>query len=43
MVIDPRCKASLCVQHIVERMEKNELRESGGLGAMMKKLFGRSK
>jgi flagellar biosynthesis protein FlhG len=43
MVIDPRCKASLCVQHIVERMEKNELRESGGFGAMMKKIFGRSK
>jgi flagellar biosynthesis protein FlhG len=42
MVIDPRCKASLCVQHIVQRMEKSELRESGGFGAMMKKIFGRS-
>jgi flagellar biosynthesis protein FlhG len=41
MVIDPRCKASLCVQHIVERMEKSELRESGGFGALLKKLFGR--
>jgi flagellar biosynthesis protein FlhG len=43
MVIDPRCKASLCVQHIVERMEKSEIRESGGFGAMMKKLFGRNR
>jgi flagellar biosynthesis protein FlhG len=42
MVLDPRCKASLCVQHIVEKMEKSELRESGGFGAMMRKLFGRS-
>jgi flagellar biosynthesis protein FlhG len=43
MVIDPRCKASLCVQHIVDRMEKSDLRESGGLGRMFKRLFGRSK
>jgi flagellar biosynthesis protein FlhG len=42
MVIDPRCKASLCVQHIVQRMEKSEPRESGGFGAMMRKIFGRS-
>jgi flagellar biosynthesis protein FlhG len=42
MVIDPRCKASICVQHIVERMEKSELRESGGFGALLKKLFGRT-
>jgi flagellar biosynthesis protein FlhG len=41
MVIDPRCKASLCVQHIVDRMEKSDLRESGGFGAMIRKLFGR--
>ncbi|MDR2403198.1 MAG: MinD/ParA family protein [Spirochaetaceae bacterium] len=43
MVIDPRCKASLCVQHIVERMEKSEIRESGGFGDMIRKIFGRSK
>jgi flagellar biosynthesis protein FlhG len=41
MVIDPRCKASLCVQHIVERMEKSEIRDSGGFGNMLKRLFGR--
>jgi flagellar biosynthesis protein FlhG len=39
-VIDPRCKASICVQHIVNRMEKSELRETGGFGAMLKRLFG---
>jgi flagellar biosynthesis protein FlhG len=41
MVVDPKCKASLCVQHIVDRMEKSELRSSGGFGAMMKRLFGK--
>ena len=41
MVIDPRCKASQCIQHIVGRMEKSDLRESGGLGNMIKRLFSR--
>jgi flagellar biosynthesis protein FlhG len=41
MVIDPKCRASLCVQHIVGRMEKSEVRESGGFGNMIKRLFGR--
>ncbi|MDR3275978.1 MAG: MinD/ParA family protein [Treponema sp.] len=42
MVIDPKCKASQCVQHIVGRMEKSEARESGGFSGMMKRLFSRS-
>jgi flagellar biosynthesis protein FlhG len=42
MVIDPKCKASLCVQHIVGRMEKSEFRETGGFGNMLKRLFGRN-
>jgi flagellar biosynthesis protein FlhG len=42
MVVDPKCKASLCVQHIVDRMEKSELRPAGGFGAMVKRLFGRN-
>ena len=42
MVIDPKCKASLCVQHIVGRMEKNDARESGGFGNMIKRIFGRN-
>jgi flagellar biosynthesis protein FlhG len=42
MVIDPKCKASLCVQHIVGRMEKNTIRTSGGFGNMLKRFFGRA-
>jgi flagellar biosynthesis protein FlhG len=41
MVIDPRCKASQCVQHIVGRMEKGEFHKAGGFGNMLKRLFGR--
>jgi flagellar biosynthesis protein FlhG len=39
MVVDPRCKASVCVQHIVGRMEKGDLREDGGFGIMIKRFF----
>jgi flagellar biosynthesis protein FlhG len=42
MVIDPRCKASQCVQHIVGRMEKSEIRETGGFGNMIKRFFSRA-
>jgi flagellar biosynthesis protein FlhG len=42
MVIDPKCKASICVQHIVGRMEKSEIRDSGGFSNMIKRLFGRA-
>jgi len=42
MVIEPRCKASNCVQHIVGRLEKSELRETGGFGSMLKRLFRKS-
>ncbi|WP_461256781.1 MinD/ParA family protein [Treponema sp. R80B11-R83G3] len=39
MVVDPKCKASICVQHIVERMDRNKPGEAGGFGAMFKRLF----
>jgi flagellar biosynthesis protein FlhG len=39
MVVDPKCKASICVQHIVERMDRNKPGETAGFGAMFKKLF----
>jgi flagellar biosynthesis protein FlhG len=39
MVLDPRCKASLCIQHIVGRMEKSDVKESGGFSMMMKRFF----
>jgi flagellar biosynthesis protein FlhG len=42
MVIDPRCKASVCVQHIVRKMEKSELRETGGFSSMLRRLFRRT-
>jgi flagellar biosynthesis protein FlhG len=42
MVIDPKCKASQCVQHIVGRMEKNNERTGGGFGNMLKRFFGRA-
>ena len=42
MVIDPKCKASICVQHIVGKMEKSEVRETGGFASMFKRLFGRA-
>jgi flagellar biosynthesis protein FlhG len=41
MVIDPRCKASQCVQHIVGRMEKSDVKNTGGFGNMLKRIFGR--
>jgi flagellar biosynthesis protein FlhG len=39
MVIDPKCKASICVQHIVGKMEKSDLRDSGGFTSMFMRLF----
>jgi flagellar biosynthesis protein FlhG len=39
MVIDPRCKASLCIQHIVGRLEKSDVKASGGFGNMIKRIF----
>ncbi|MDR1956128.1 MAG: MinD/ParA family protein [Treponema sp.] len=43
LVLDPKCRASLCVQHIAERMEKHEVRkENDGFAAMIRRLFGRA-
>ncbi|GHV85634.1 site-determining protein [Spirochaetia bacterium] len=39
MVVDPKCKASLCVQHIVGRMDKTDVHDSGGFGNMLKRMF----
>jgi flagellar biosynthesis protein FlhG len=39
MVVDPKCKASLCVQHIVERMDRTKSKETGGFKTMMRRLF----
>jgi flagellar biosynthesis protein FlhG len=40
MVESPRSKAAQCVQHIVGRLEKTEIREDGGFRNMVKRLFG---
>jgi flagellar biosynthesis protein FlhG len=39
MVVDPKCKASICVQHIVERMDRNKPVDSAGFSGMLKRLF----
>ena len=39
MIIDPKCKASLCIQHLVERIDKNKIMKDEGIGTMFKKIF----
>jgi len=40
MVVDPRCKASICVQHLVSRMDSSRPLEPTGIGAKFRKIFG---
>jgi len=40
MVVDPKCKASICVQHIVERLDRNKPTDARGFSAAMRKFFG---
>ncbi|TVR03408.1 MAG: MinD/ParA family protein [Spirochaetaceae bacterium] len=42
LVLDPKGKASVCVEHIVSRLEKVEYREGGGVGRFLKRLFSRT-
>ena len=39
MIVDPKSKASQCVQHIVGRMDKIEVPDTGGFGKMFKRMF----
>jgi len=43
MVTDPKCKASICIQHIVERLDRSRDRpgEPGSLGTKLHKFFNR--
>ncbi len=41
IVMDPKSRASVCVQHIVGRMEKSDISEGGGLSRLVRRLFGR--
>ncbi len=41
LVSDPKGKASVCLKHIVSRIEKTEFLETEGFGRFMRKLLGR--
>jgi flagellar biosynthesis protein FlhG len=40
-LVDPKCKASICVRHIVSRLEKVDYKQGGGISSFLKKLVGR--
>lgn len=42
LYLDPKGKASICVQHIVSRLEKVEYREGSGIARFISKLLGRN-
>lgn len=42
LVHDPKSRASMCVQHIVGRLEKIDVKQGGGLTRFLKRLFGGS-
>lgn len=39
IAMDPKSRASTCVQHIVGRLEKSEVKGGGGLGSLIRRLF----
>jgi flagellar biosynthesis protein FlhG len=41
IIVDPKSKASICLRHLVSRLEKVEYREGGGIGSFIKKFLGR--
>ena len=41
MIVDPKSKASICLRHLVSRLEKVEYREGGGIAGFIKKFLGR--
>lgn len=41
IIIDPDSKASICIKHIVSRLEKVEYKEGGGLKKFLNRLVGR--
>ncbi len=40
IAMEPKGKASICIHHIVGRLEKIEYKDGGGLGNFLKRLFG---
>jgi len=41
MIVDPESKASVCIKHIVSRLEKVEYKEGGGLKKFLSRLIGK--
>lgn len=42
LIVDPRGKASHCVQNLVSRLERSDYKEGSGLGGFLARLFGGS-
>ncbi len=42
IVSDPKCKASICLKHIVSRLENIEYREGSGVGNFLKKFVSKN-
>ena len=40
MIVEPRSKASICLRHLVSRLEKVEYREGTGIGSFIRRLLG---
>jgi flagellar biosynthesis protein FlhG len=41
LIVEPNCKASICIKHIVSRLEKMEYKEGSGLSRFIMKLMGK--
>jgi flagellar biosynthesis protein FlhG len=42
IISDPKCKASICLKHIVGRLENIEYRDGSGVGSFLKRFVGKS-
>ncbi|MCL2481546.1 MAG: MinD/ParA family protein, partial [Spirochaetaceae bacterium] len=42
IVSDPKCKAAICLKHIVSRLENIEYQEGSGVGNFLKKLISKN-
>jgi flagellar biosynthesis protein FlhG len=42
IILDPKAKASICMKHIVSRLEKVDYKDGGGIGEFVRKLLGKS-
>ena len=40
MALDPKSRASICIDHIVRRLENIDFKEGGGVSKFLKKFFG---